>query len=75
METSFIISLTMIHFVIDQKEVAVRGSSKEKPYQKLVLEFLKLRRWFRRLNLIPKMLIIENMHTIFQNWKLNLTCF
>ena len=40
---------------------AIRGSSREKPYQELGLESLKLQRWYRKLCLFSKLKKINTL--------------
>ena len=45
---------------------AIRGTSREKLYEKLGLESLQLRRWFRRLSWFYKLFNSEHLHYLFK---------
>ena len=44
---------------------AIRGIAREKLYEELGLEFLQLRRWFRKLSLFYKLFNSEHPHYLF----------
>ena len=62
MVISFIINLTSFHQNLDSIQYnarlaipgAIRGTSKERPYQELNIELLQLRRWYRNLRMFYK---------------------